>query len=109
MGAKSFAAIDALAAVCDNNTKISLEFSQKYSVPAMSFSELMSSKIKAVAISSPAELHYELALEALEADKNVYVEKPLALFSKQAEELCKLAEKGLKLMVGHLLQYHPAF
>ena len=107
---RNFAALDALAAVCDNNTKTSFEFSQKHNVPAMSFSELMSSKIKAVAISSPAELHYELALEALEADKNVYVEKPLALFAKQAEKLCKLAEeKGLKLMVGHLLQYHPAF
>ena len=77
---RNFAAIDALAAVCDNNTKISLEFSQKYSVPAMSFSELMSSKIKAVAISSPAELHYELALEALEADKNVYVESFAFIF-----------------------------
>ena len=42
-----------------------------------------------------------LALEALEADKNVYVEKPLALFSKQAEELCKLAEeKGVKVDGG---------
>ena len=70
----------------------------------------MISDIKAVAIASPAELHYELALKALEAGKNVYVEKPLALFANQAAELCMLAEqKGLKLMVGHLLRYHPAF
>ena len=40
----------------------------------------------------------------------MFMLKASPLFSKQAEELCKLAEeKGLKLTVGHLLQYHPAF
>jgi len=47
--------------------------------------------------------------QALEANKNVFVEKPLSLRVEEGEELVKLAEsKGRIFMVGHLLEYHPA-
>jgi len=66
--------------------------------------------IDAVAIAAPAVDHARLARRALEAGKPVFVEKPLALEVADAEALAALAaEKGLTLMVGHLLQYHPAF
>lgn len=66
--------------------------------------------IDAVAIAAPAVDHARLARRALEAGKPVFVEKPLALELDDAEALAKLArERGLPLMVGHLLQYHPAF
>jgi UDP-2-acetamido-3-amino-2,3-dideoxy-glucuronate N-acetyltransferase len=66
--------------------------------------------IEAAVIATPAETHYELAREALLADLHVFVEKPLALNSEQGEELVSLAaEHHRALMVGHLLQYHPAF
>ena len=43
------------------------------------------------------------------ADKDVYVEKPLALKVEEGEELVKLAkERDRILMVGHILRYHPA-
>ena len=65
--------------------------------------------IKAVVIAAPATRHYELAKEALIWGKDVFVEKPLALNSIQAEELIGLAKRGKRiLMVGHILQYHPA-
>jgi UDP-2-acetamido-3-amino-2,3-dideoxy-glucuronate N-acetyltransferase len=70
---------------------------------------LSSSDIKAVAIASSAVSHYELVKKALLSDKDVFVEKPLALNIREAEELVGLAvEKGRILMVGHILQYHPA-
>ncbi|MCD6328625.1 Gfo/Idh/MocA family oxidoreductase [bacterium] len=70
---------------------------------------LCDKKVDAVAIATPAKLHYEHAKVALEAGKHVYVEKPMALSSAEAEELVELSEKkGLILMVGHLLLYHPA-
>lgn len=66
--------------------------------------------IDAVAIAAPAVDHAWLAKRALEASKQVFVEKPLALELEDAEMLADLARsKGLTLMVGHLLQYHPAF
>lgn len=66
--------------------------------------------IEAVAIAAPAVDHARLARRALEAGKPVFVEKPLALELEDAEALATLAkQRGLTLMVGHLLQYHPAF
>src|SRR5574339_351232 len=65
--------------------------------------------IQACAIAAPAALHYDLARRALEAGKDVFVEKPLALTAKEGEALVALAEKQARiLMVGHLLEYHPA-
>lgn len=67
-------------------------------------------RVDAVAIAAPAVDHASLTLRALEAGKPVFVEKPLALELEDAEAVAaKAAEKGLPLMVGHLLQYHPAF
>lgn len=65
--------------------------------------------ITAAVIATPSATHYELAKQALRADKHVFVEKPLALNSKEAEALCRLAEDRQRLlMVDHLLLYHPA-
>lgn len=72
--------------------------------------EAFSDGIDAVAIAAPAVDHAMLARRALEAGKPVFVEKPLALELDDAETLAVLArDRGLTLMVGHLLQYHPAF
>jgi predicted dehydrogenase len=65
--------------------------------------------LTAVAIATPVVTHFELAREALVAGKHVFVEKPLALSSTLGEQLIALAEeRGLVLMPGHLLLYHPA-
>jgi predicted dehydrogenase len=50
-----------------------------------------------------------VASAALQSGRHVFVEKPLALTASEGEELCAFAERrGLTLMVGHLLLYHPA-
>ena len=65
--------------------------------------------IDAVVLASPATMHFPMAREALEAGKHVFVEKPLALRVVDADVLCRTADMhGLVLMVGHLLEYHPA-
>ena len=70
---------------------------------------LESDDIKAVAIATPAETHFELAAAALNAGKDVFVEKPLALQANKGEQLNDLAQElGRVLMGGHLLEYHPA-
>jgi predicted dehydrogenase len=64
--------------------------------------------VEAVAIATPVPTHYELARAALEAGKHVFVEKPPAMRATEMEELVGLAaERGLVLMPGHLLLYHP--
>ncbi len=70
---------------------------------------LSDAEVNAVIIATPAETHYAVARKAIESGKHALVEKPLALFSREAAELTQLAEKrGVILMVGHLLLYHPA-
>src|SRR5690606_39407834 len=67
-------------------------------------------RVEAVVIATETPQHFPLAEAALRAGKHVFVEKPLAQTADQAERLVALAaERGLRLMVGHLLRYHPAF
>ena len=65
--------------------------------------------IGAVVIATDAPTHFEIARAALEAGKHCYVEKPMCQSAAEADKLAALAERlSLKLMVGHLLLYHPA-
>ncbi len=66
-------------------------------------------QVKALALASPAAQHYAMARAAFDAGKDVFVEKPLALKVPEAEELVDRARRdGRILMVGHILEYHPA-
>jgi predicted dehydrogenase len=65
--------------------------------------------VNAVVIAVESPLHYTMIKNALDHGKHVYVEKPLALSVADAQEVVSLArDKNLKLMTGHLLEYHPA-
>jgi predicted dehydrogenase len=65
--------------------------------------------VEAVVIATPAETHTGLASRALAAGKHVFVEKPLALTYRDGLQLVRQASTaGLILMVGHILEYHPA-
>lgn len=69
----------------------------------------LSSDVAGVVISTPAETHFALAQAALLAGKDVFCEKPLALRPEEGAALVDLAEaRGRILMVGHVLEYHPA-
>jgi len=65
--------------------------------------------IDGVVVATPAETHFPLVQQALLAGKDVFVEKPLALTYEQGAKLVQLAHKEQRmLMVGHVLEYHPA-
>jgi predicted dehydrogenase len=71
--------------------------------------EVLGGDVSGVVIATPAETHYEIASRALRAGKDVFVEKPLALTFEQGAALVRLAEESkAMLMVGHVLEYHPA-
>lgn len=110
---RNFHALGALGLVCDKNTDLLQAHARQYPGLCTSTSMLdafSSPDIRAVAVATPAETHWAIAREALKAGKHVFVEKPLALDPAEAEDLTRLAaERGLTLMAGHLMQYHPAF
>lgn len=108
---RNFSELGALSAVYDSNDTTSETFAEKYNAQSLSLEEIsQSADIKGVVIAAPASAHYDLAKKFLLAGKDVFVEKPLTLDVIQAKELIQIAEKHQRiLMVGHVLNYHPAF
>jgi len=110
--ARNFHSLGSLYAICDVDGDRLKSFIEKYSKAKSyaSIKELLEdSKIDAVAIATPATTHYAIVKNALSKGKDVFVEKPMAMNLKEAEELVALAhEKQKILMVGHILEYHPA-
>jgi UDP-2-acetamido-3-amino-2,3-dideoxy-glucuronate N-acetyltransferase len=101
-----------LAAVCDQAPDPRAWVRQTYpgvTVMSQATEVIGNPALSAVAIATPAASHAALARSALEAGQDVFVEKPLALTVAEGEELVRLAERQARvLMVGHLLEYHPA-
>jgi len=107
---RNFSEQGVLYAVCDEKKVVAKEMAETYDVKALTFNEVIESNVDAVVIASPASKHAEHVKQSLLAGKHVFVEKPIAISVKDAEELCLIANKvNKKLMVGHLLQYHPAY
>lgn len=101
-----------LVVCCDSDEKI-LNQAKKYfpGLKCMKTPEELSRDIgiKAIAVASPASTHYSIVKKALHSNKDVFVEKPLALTLKEGKELVDIAKrKKCILMVGHILHYHPA-
>lgn len=109
---RNFHQLGALAAVCDvteSGRATATEIAPD--LPILSATEQVwrMNDIHAVVIATPAETHYALAKQAIEAGRDVFVEKPLALTVEQGASLVQLAhQQGRILMVGHVLEYHPA-
>jgi len=109
--ARNFLKLGALHSLCDANAATLAGYGADYAAvrkTAATADLFQDPAVAKVAIAAPAVQHYALAKAALEAGKDVFVEKPLCLDLKEARELVALAEaKKRILMVGHLLQYHP--
>lgn len=108
---RNFHELGSLRAVCDVDPERAISLAAKYDVDSCtSFSELVARKdTQALVIAAPASEHFALAKQTMLADKDVFVEKPLALSVEEGEELADLSvTTGRILMVGHLLHYHPA-
>ncbi|WP_304985259.1 Gfo/Idh/MocA family oxidoreductase [Coxiella-like endosymbiont] len=108
---RNFAELSVLGGICESNQTLARQFAVQYGTAFLSWKEVLDSpEYHAVAIATPAVHHAKLTREALEAKKDVFVEKPLALKIEDAEKNYQIASKNNRiLMVGHLLQYHPAF
>ncbi|MBN1348207.1 Gfo/Idh/MocA family oxidoreductase [candidate division KSB1 bacterium] len=102
-----------LIQVCDLNETILKRVQDGYSdlnVTSDITKFLQNDAIDAVVIATQPDTHFELAKKALMGGKHVFVEKPMVLNVSQGKELVKVSdEKNLVLMVGHILEYHPAF
>jgi predicted dehydrogenase len=110
--ARNFNDLGALRMICETTPegrKLAGQVAPQVEIAAGIKTALTSNEVRGVVIATPAETHYGLAMEALMAGRDVFVEKPLALSHEQCATLVKLAEQRKRiLMVGHVLEYHPA-
>lgn len=84
------------------------EIAQQFSVTAFPSAQTLMEQADAVTIAVPSSLHRETALTAARLGVHALVEKPLALNSRDAEEISRaFAGAGLTLAVGHVERYNP--
>lgn len=108
----NFAELEALAGVVEPNDALRAAVAEKYPSVAL-YQDLETAlaveSTKAVVIATPAHTHYQLAMMAMIAGKDVFVEKPMTLTVQESVALAQYADNNkLILMVGHLLLYQPA-
>ena len=108
---RNFFELGVLHTVCDTREEILRDVQAKYGVNISTIIQpvLHSPEVRGVVIAAPAAQHYNLAKKCLVAGKDVFVEKPLALNAAEGQDLVRIAHEHSRiLMVGHILQYHPA-
>ncbi len=99
-----------LVGVCDTFAEQAGKVAGELGVAAYTNPEELLGKVDAVTIAASTPAHYDLVKLFLKGGVHVLVEKPVASTSKQAEELCEIAEeKKLKFQVGHVERFNPAF
>ncbi len=99
-------------AVCDPDLERARALARRYGVPAAvaSIEELAALNVDVAHVLTPPDLHIRVARQLLEAGIGAFIEKPLALSSREARELAELAQaKGIPVGVNHNNVYHPAF
>jgi UDP-2-acetamido-3-amino-2,3-dideoxy-glucuronate N-acetyltransferase len=109
---RNFYNLNALGMVCDLDDENLAKVKEQYPEvkTTKDFHDILNAKdITGVVVVTPSHTHFKFVKAMLEAGKHVYVEKPISTVAQEARDLADLAdEKGLVLMVGHLLLYHPA-
>ena len=109
---RNFYNLGALHSVCDldkENLKMIQELYPEVNTTSDFDGLLKNPEVIAMCIVTPSHTHFNLVKKAIMAGKHVYVEKPISTSSEEARELKELADQvGVKLLVGHLLLYHPA-
>jgi predicted dehydrogenase len=98
--------------LCDGSDEARAKHARSFPGAEMTprFADLLADReLDAVFLATPVSTHADLAVATLEAGKHCFVEKPLATNSEDAERAVATAAAAERiLMVGHLLEYHPA-
>ncbi|MET0636152.1 MAG: Gfo/Idh/MocA family oxidoreductase [Chitinophagaceae bacterium] len=86
------------------------EVSEKYQLPRFLDPDALLDACDAIDVVTPTDTHFEVCAKAIKKGKHVFVEKPLAYTMDEARQLVKLTkESGVKLQVGHVERFNPAF
>ena len=109
--ARNLAGLGALSCVHDAIEERGTSFASQFDSSYRSLEAILDdTEINGIMIASNASTHKELAIKALQAGKQVFIEKPMALTLADAQLIADAVDKTHnQVMVGHLIRYHPAF
>src|SRR5678815_340323 len=94
----------------DPNDETATEVAEKYELPRFAKADALINACDAIDIVAPTNFHFELCEKAIRKGKHVFVEKPLANTMDEARQLVELTqESNIKLQVGHVERFNPAF
>lgn len=98
-----------LIGIYDIDRDQSREMSKSYGVKSFSSIKELLDEVDAVNIATPTTTHYDIALQAIKADKHILIEKPITNKIDEANEILKKAkDKKLIVQVGHIERFNPA-
>jgi predicted dehydrogenase len=103
-----------LHAIADNSSERLQNIGKRFSLPSSilknDYNEVFDDpEIDGVHIATPNETHYEIAMKAIAAGKNVLLEKPMCLTSSDAFKLARYAEKSnVVLLIGYIFRFNNA-
>lgn len=84
--------------------------SEKYQIPRFLDADALIDACDAIDVVAPTNFHFQWCEKAIKKGRHVFVEKPLANTMEEAHQLVKLtSESGIKLQVGHVERFNPAF
>jgi predicted dehydrogenase len=94
----------------DPDDSNALEVADKYQLPRFTDPDHLIDACDLIDVVAPTPLHFELCEKAIRKGKHVFVEKPLAGTMEEARQLVQLVrESNIKLQVGHVERFNPAF
>ena len=99
-----------IAGFYDPDDEMAKQVSEKYQLPRFLDIDTLMDAVDIVDVVAPTTQHFALCEKAIKKGKHVFVEKPLANTMAEARDLVKLVkESGVKLQVGHVERFNPAF
>lgn len=97
-----------LAAVADTDIDRAKQIAERYGCRAFSDYRELLDKVDAVSIVTPTTLHCAVAMDCIQAGKDVLIEKPVTATIEEADRLISASEKaGILVQVGHLERFNP--
>jgi UDP-2-acetamido-3-amino-2,3-dideoxy-glucuronate N-acetyltransferase len=108
---KTLANLNCLSGIVETNRERLNQLLEQYPdvVGYTDADEAIAVRYDGYTVALPAELHYPIGKKIIEKGLNVMMEKPMTLTAQQSKELIELAKTtGSRLMVGHVLLFHPA-
>lgn len=102
-----------VVAIVDNNAESAIKAAKEFGAEKWYTNHkeaLKQENLDAVVISTPTYTHAEIAIDAAEAGKHIFCEKPMALTLKEADEMISAARRaGVKLQIGFMRRFDPEF